>query len=121
VLSAPVIDDAADVACWRERAERAEGQVTELNVRVLELSEQVAVLSRMLFGRSSEKTRPTPGQGVITWLVTAGLSLVAAKYSNVPATQRCPTGFRQRAPATLSDIHAFTLQAGELSPWRDPF
>ena len=48
-------------ACWRERAERAEGQVVELGARVAELSEQVAVLSRMLFGRSSEKNRPAPG------------------------------------------------------------
>jgi transposase len=63
VLSAPVIDDAADVAYWRARAERAEGQVAELGVRVAELSEQVAVLSRMLFGRSSEKTNPIPDQG----------------------------------------------------------
>lgn len=39
----------------------AEGQVAELGVRVAELSEQVAVLSRMLFGRSSERTRLGPG------------------------------------------------------------
>jgi transposase len=58
-----VVDDAADVAYWRVRAERAEGQVAELDVRVAELSEQVAVLSRMLFGRSSEKTNPIPDQG----------------------------------------------------------
>ena len=63
MLSAPVIDDAADVAHWRVRAQRAEGQVAELDVRVAELSEQVAVLSRMLFGRSSEKTNPIPDQG----------------------------------------------------------
>jgi transposase len=57
-----VVDDAADVAAyWRERAERAEGQVAELSARVGELSEQVAVLSRMLFGRSSEKTRSASG------------------------------------------------------------
>jgi transposase len=58
-----VIDDAADVAYWRARAERAEGQVAELDVWVAELSEQVAVLSRMLFGRSSEKTNPVSDQG----------------------------------------------------------
>jgi transposase len=58
-----VIDDAADVAYWRARAERAEGQVAELDVRVAELSEQVSVLSRMLFGRSSEKKNPTPDRG----------------------------------------------------------
>jgi transposase len=56
-----VIDDAADVAYWRAQAERAEGRVVELDVRVAELSEQVAVLSRMLFGRSSEKANPLPG------------------------------------------------------------
>ncbi|HEX6403260.1 MAG TPA: transposase [Pseudonocardiaceae bacterium] len=66
---ARVVDDASDVvAYWRERSERAEGRLAELNVRVAELSEQVAVLSRMLFGRSSEKTCPVPegadeGQG----------------------------------------------------------
>lgn len=63
MLSGPVIDAAADVAYWRTRAERAEGQVAELDVRVAELSEQVAVLSRMLFGRSSEKTGPVPDRG----------------------------------------------------------
>lgn len=52
--------DAAEVADWRARAERAEGRVVELEVRVAELSEQVAVLSRMLFGRSSEKANPIP-------------------------------------------------------------
>lgn len=57
-----MVDDVADVAVyWRERAERAEGQVAELSARVVELSEQVAVLSRMLFGRSSEKTWPASG------------------------------------------------------------
>jgi transposase len=63
VLSGPVIDAAVNVAYWRTRAERAEGQVAELDVRVAELSEQVAVLSRMLFGRSSEKTGPVPDRG----------------------------------------------------------
>jgi transposase len=58
-----VIGDAADVAYWRARAERAEGQVAELDVRVVELSEQVAVLSRMVFGRSSEKSSPSPDRG----------------------------------------------------------
>ncbi|MGH3936799.1 MAG: IS66 family transposase [Pseudonocardiaceae bacterium] len=59
--AAHVVDDATDVvACWRARAERAEGQVAELSVRVAELSEQVAVLSRMLFGRSSESARSAP-------------------------------------------------------------
>lgn len=58
-----MIGDAADVAYWRARAERAEGQVGELEVRVAELSEQVAVLSRMLFGRSSERMNPIPARG----------------------------------------------------------
>ncbi|WP_204016414.1 IS66 family transposase, partial [Sphaerimonospora thailandensis] len=49
---AQTIDD-ADVAYWRARAERAEA-------RIEELSEQVAVLSRMLFGRSSEKKENAP-------------------------------------------------------------
>jgi transposase len=44
---APTVDD-ADVGYWRARAERAEA-------RIEELSEQVAVLSRLLFGQSSEK------------------------------------------------------------------
>lgn len=64
MFSGSVIDDAADVAYWRARAERAEGQVAELEVRVVELSEQVTVLSRVLFGRSSEKANPIPDQGV---------------------------------------------------------
>jgi transposase len=58
-----VLGDAADVAYWRVRAEQAEGQVAKLDARVVELSEQVAVLSRMLFGRSSEKANPVPDQG----------------------------------------------------------
>jgi transposase len=66
VLSGPVIGDAADVEYWRVRAQRAEGQVAELGVRVAELSEQVAVLSRMLFGRSSEKVSPIPDRGAET-------------------------------------------------------
>jgi len=51
----PVVD-VAEVTSWRERAERAEARVEELEARVEELVEQVAVLSRMLFGRSTEKT-----------------------------------------------------------------
>ena len=69
VSSACVVDDAPEtVAYWRERAQRAEGQVAELTGQVAELTgqvgelaEQVAVLGRMLFGQSSERTRP--GQG----------------------------------------------------------
>jgi transposase len=58
------LDERADVGYWRVRAERAEARSEEaedlarcLGCRVGELSEQVAVLSRMLFGRSSEKNQ----------------------------------------------------------------
>jgi transposase len=51
-----VVEDAlGEVAFWRERAVRAEASLGEAHKRIGELSEQVAVLSRMLFGRSSEK------------------------------------------------------------------
>ena len=57
-----MIDDATEVAYWRERAIRAESRLAAAEerlagaeARILELSEQVAVLSRMLFGRSSER------------------------------------------------------------------
>lgn len=53
---------------WRERALRAEAEnvlLTErlaaAEARLVELAEQVAVLSRMLFGRSSEKTATGAG------------------------------------------------------------
>ncbi|WP_239381377.1 MULTISPECIES: transposase [unclassified Frankia] len=42
------------------RAEHAEAGAEQLRARVEELGEQVAVLSRMLFGRSSEKIGPSP-------------------------------------------------------------
>jgi transposase len=72
-----VVDAVAEVACWRGRAERAEARLAGVEAdlavagerfvaaetRISELSEQVAVLSRMLFGRSSEQTRPTPDRG----------------------------------------------------------
>lgn len=51
-----VIDDATEVAHWRERAELAESRLVGAEARIGELVEQVAVLSRMLFGRSSEKS-----------------------------------------------------------------
>jgi transposase len=58
---APTVD-VAEVAVWRERAELAEKRVelaeerlAAAEARIEELVEQVAVLSRMLFGRSSEK------------------------------------------------------------------
>jgi transposase len=75
-----LIEDHADVAHWRARAEVAEARVAaletanaelraanaELSVRVAELSEQVAVLSRMLFGDSSEKKGTgRPGGGAV--------------------------------------------------------
>jgi len=77
VSSSLVVDAVAEVAYWRERAERAETRLAEVEAglaeagerfvaaetRMSELSEQVAVLSRMLFGRSSEKTRLTPDRG----------------------------------------------------------
>ncbi|WP_131770792.1 IS66 family transposase, partial [Candidatus Protofrankia californiensis] len=49
-------DDVTDVAYWRARAERAEAWASELG-------EQVAVLSRLLFGPYSEKNRPGRGGG----------------------------------------------------------
>jgi transposase len=67
-----LVDDPVEtVDYWRERARRAERRaeraeessartqvlLVETQARVEELSEQVAVLSRMLFGRSSEKAR----------------------------------------------------------------
>jgi len=52
----PLVVDVTEVTFWRERAERAEERLASAEARVEELVEQVAVLSRMLFGRSSEKT-----------------------------------------------------------------
>jgi transposase len=77
VSASLVVDAVAEVAYWRGRAERAETRLAGVEVdlaeagerfvaaeaRISELSEQVAVLSRMLFGRSSEKTRLTPDRG----------------------------------------------------------
>jgi transposase len=58
----PLVVDVAEVTSWRERAElaeeraeRAEERLAAAEARIEELVEQVAVLSRMLFGRSSEK------------------------------------------------------------------
>jgi transposase len=53
-----VIDDVTEVAYWRERAALAEERLAAAEARISELAEQVAVLSRMLFGRSSEKSGP---------------------------------------------------------------
>lgn len=72
-----VVDVVGEVGYWRGRAERAETRLVEVEAdlaevgerlvaaetRMSELSEQVAVLSRMLFGRSSEKGSPHPGWG----------------------------------------------------------
>jgi transposase len=38
-----------------------QAQLVEAQARITELSEHVAVLNRLLFGRSSEQARPTPG------------------------------------------------------------
>jgi transposase len=57
----PLVVDVTEVTSWRERAERAEQRAERAEARVEELVEQVAVLSRMLFGRSSEKASPGPG------------------------------------------------------------
>ncbi len=56
VSAETVIDDAVGVAYWRERAVRAEERLVVAEARISEVVEQVAVLSRMLFGQSSEKT-----------------------------------------------------------------
>ena len=67
--SESLVVDVAEVMSWRERAERAEERaalaerraeraeerLASAESRIEELVEQVAVLSRMLFGRSSEK------------------------------------------------------------------
>jgi len=67
-----LLDDDADVVrLWRERAERAEARavraeesLAEALARIDELSGQVAMLSRMLFGQSSEQAgRVWPGSG----------------------------------------------------------
>lgn len=59
-----------DVAYWRARAERAEASVVsveselcEARVRIAKLTEQVATLSRMMFGRSSERGGRTGAVG----------------------------------------------------------
>jgi hypothetical protein len=56
-----VDDDVVDVMLWQERLQAAEARADAAEARVAELAEQVAVLSRMLFGRSSEKSRPGVG------------------------------------------------------------
>jgi transposase len=61
--SEPLIVDASEVTSWRERAQRAEERAQRAEARIEELVEQVAVLSRMLFGRSSEKA-PAGGGGL---------------------------------------------------------
>ncbi|MDQ2874569.1 MAG: hypothetical protein M3Y33_07100 [Actinomycetota bacterium] len=67
-----MIDDATVVACWRERAVRAEARLAVAEerlagaeARVLELAGQVAVLSRMLFRPVLGEGRPpgSPGAG----------------------------------------------------------
>lgn len=51
----PLVADVTEVTSWRERAEAAEQRLAEAEDRIEKLVEQVAVLSRMLFGRSWEK------------------------------------------------------------------
>jgi transposase len=62
-VSTTVDVDAFDVMSWQERLEAAEARAQAAEARAAELAEQVAVLSRMLFGQSSEKSRPGPGAG----------------------------------------------------------
>jgi hypothetical protein len=65
-VSVTVLSDAAavdDVMSWQERVRAAEGRAEAAEARVAELAEQVAVLSRILFGQSSEKSRPSPAPG----------------------------------------------------------
>jgi len=50
-----VVDPVGDVAYWRARAERLEAELADANARIAKLTEQVATLSRMMFGRSSER------------------------------------------------------------------
>ena len=52
-----MIEEDVEAGYWRGRAVRAEERLAVAEARICELVEQVAVLSRMLFGQSSEKTR----------------------------------------------------------------
>jgi transposase len=61
VGSESLVVDVAGVTSWRERAQRAEERAERAEARIEELVEQVAVLSRMLFGRSSEKASAGAG------------------------------------------------------------
>ncbi|HSR16036.1 MAG TPA: IS66 family transposase, partial [Gemmatimonadales bacterium] len=75
VGSGPLVVDVTEVTSWRERAERAEERaeraerraeqaeerLAAAEARIEDLVEQVAVLSRMLFGRSSEKGSASAG------------------------------------------------------------
>jgi transposase len=49
------VDPAEDVAYWRARTEQLENELADANARIAKLTEQVATLSRMMFGRSSER------------------------------------------------------------------
>jgi transposase len=61
VSADPLVVDVTEVMSWRERAELAERRAERAEARIEELVEQVAVLSRMLFGRSSEKASAGAG------------------------------------------------------------
>ena len=57
------IDDlVAEVAFWRAEAKRLELENAELRAQVAELKEQVATLSKIVFGRSSEKKKPSTAE-----------------------------------------------------------
>lgn len=67
--SESLVVDVTEVTAWRERAElaekraeQAEERLAAAEARIEELVGHVAVLSRMLFGRSSEKTSAGAGE-----------------------------------------------------------
>jgi len=61
VVPGPSVADVAEETSWRERAEGAEQRLAAAEARIEELTGQVAVLARMLFGRSSEKASAGTG------------------------------------------------------------
>jgi hypothetical protein len=63
VVPGPSVADVAEETSWRERAEGAEQRLAAAEARIEELTGQVAVLARMLFGRSSEKASAGTGGG----------------------------------------------------------
>jgi hypothetical protein len=74
VVPGPSVADVAEETSWRERAEGAEQRLAVAEARIEELTGQVAVLARMLFGRSSEKASAgTGGAGPVRacWVTQA--------------------------------------------------